>query len=98
MIMSEQVMPQGVWHHVGMDEERRKKLRRLGRVYRAALEAERTARLELAAEVLAAVDRDKEQVGEVAREIGFDREWIRRARKAEADRKKKAAAEESGDS
>ncbi|GHE33284.1 hypothetical protein GCM10017673_40270 [Streptosporangium violaceochromogenes] len=88
-------MPHPLWHHVGMDDERRKTLRRLGRTYRAAMEAEAKARMELAAAALEAVDKDKEPVGEVAREIGFDREWIRRARENE---KKRAAKTTSGPS
>jgi hypothetical protein len=75
-----QLMPHALWHHEDMDDERRKHLRRLGRTYRAAMEAEQKARKALAAATLEAVDKDKEPVGEVAREIGFDREWIRRAR------------------
>ncbi len=78
-------MPHALWHHVGMDDERRRRLRRLGRAYRAAMEAEKKAREALAAEVLAALDA-KEPVGEVAREAGFDREWVRRARIAEEKR------------
>lgn len=78
-------MPHALWHHVGMDEERRRRLRRLGRAYRSAMEAERKAREALAAEVLAALAAD-EPVGEVAREAGFDREWVRRARLAEEKR------------
>ncbi|HXG03248.1 MAG TPA: hypothetical protein VNO23_07565 [Candidatus Binatia bacterium] len=62
-----------------MDDPRRKRLRQLGRAYRRALQTEKTAREELAAEVLAALA-DGEQVSEIAREIGFDREWVRRAR------------------
>ncbi len=84
-------MPHALWHHEGMDDERRKKLRRLGRTYRAAMEAERLARQALADEVLAAVDKDNEPVGEVAREIGFDREWIRRARVKRANETAKPA-------
>lgn len=83
-------MPRALWHHVGMDDERRKRLRSLGRAYRRAMDAEKTARDELAAAVLAALA-DDEPVGEVAREIGFDREWVRRARVAA----EKAAAGES---
>jgi hypothetical protein len=75
-----QVMPHALWHHEDMNDERRKHLRRLGRTYRAAMAAEEAARKALAAAALEAVDDDKEPVGEVAREIGFDREWIRRAR------------------
>jgi hypothetical protein len=100
MDVGQQVLPHALCHDVDMDDERRKKLRRLGRIYRAAMEAEKKAREELAAEALTAVDKDKEPVGEVAREIGFDREWIRRARLAEQNRikqetGKKAAAGES---
>jgi hypothetical protein len=73
-------MPHALWHHEGMNDERRKQLRRLGRTYRAAMAAEEAARKALAAAALEAVEQDKEPVGEVAREIGFDREWIRRAR------------------
>ena len=91
MDIGHQVMPRALWHHVGMDDERRKRLRALGRAYRRAMEAEKAAREELAAEVLAALAA-KEPVGEVAREIGFDREWIRRARVAENERRKKAQA------
>ena len=72
-------MPHALWHDCAMDDERRKRLRNLGRAYRRAMDAEKAAREDLAAEVLAAIDAD-EKVGEVAREIGFDREWIRRAR------------------
>ncbi|MDH2424813.1 hypothetical protein [Sphaerisporangium sp. TRM90804] len=68
-----------------MDEERRRRLRRLGRAYRAAMDAEKKAREALAAEVLAALSAE-EPVGEVAREAGFDREWVRRARIAEEKR------------
>lgn len=73
-------MPHALWHHEDMNDERRKHLRRLGRTYRAAMAAEQAARKALAEAALEAVDKDKEAVGEVAREIGFDREWIRRAR------------------
>lgn len=85
-------VPHALWHDEGMDEERRKKLRRLGRTYRAAMEAEAKAREALAVEVLTAVDVDDEPPGEVAREIGFDREWIRRARENEKKRLAKEAA------
>ncbi|MFC6081029.1 hypothetical protein [Sphaerisporangium aureirubrum] len=80
-----------------MDDERRRRLRRLGRIYRAAMEAEEKARAELAAEVLTAVETDKEPVGEVAREIGFDREWIRRARLRRDEDAKKAAAKKAAE-
>lgn len=73
------VMPQALWHDGAMETQRRTRLRQLGRAYRRALDAEKAAREELAAEVLAALAAD-EPVGEVAREIGFDREWVRRAR------------------
>jgi hypothetical protein len=92
MDVGHQVMPHAMWHHERMDDERRKQLRRLGRTYRAAMAAEEAARKALAAAALEAVDKDKEPVGEVAREIGFDREWIRRAR---ITRDKEAAAPES---
>ena len=75
-----QVMPHALWHHEHMNDERRKNLRRLGRTYRAAMAAEEKARKALAAAALEAVDKEDEPVGEVAREIGFDREWIRRQR------------------
>lgn len=91
-------MPHALWHDECMDDERRKNLRRLGRTYRAAMEAEEKARKALAEAALKAVDKDKEPVGEVAREIGFDREWIRRARENEKKRAAKAASGSSAES
>lgn len=91
-------MPHALWHDECMDDERRKTLRRLGRTYRAAMEAEEKARKALAEAALKAVDKDKEPVGEVAREIGFDREWIRRARENEKKRAAKAASGPSAES
>jgi hypothetical protein len=89
------VMPQALWHDDAMDTPRRTRLRQLGRAYRRALDAEEATRKELAAEALAAVA-DGEPVGEVAREIGFDREWIRRAR-INAEKAAKAAARPDAD-
>lgn len=90
MNVSHRVMPAAMWHHVGMDDERRKRLRSLGRAYRRAMEAEKAAREALAAEVVAALEAN-EPVGEIAREIGFDREWVRRARIARTRRQETAA-------
>jgi hypothetical protein len=84
MDIGHQVMPHALWHHVGMDDELRRRLRRLGRAYRAAMAAEEKARKALADAALEAVDELDKPVGEVAREIGFDREWIRRARLTKA--------------
>lgn len=88
-------MPHALWHHVGMANDRYAYLRRLGRQYRTAMEAEKRARLALAEAVLKAVDEEKEPVGDVARAIGFDREWIRRARQYV---RKPAGESESGES
>lgn len=74
-------MPHAVWHHQDVDEQLRARLRELGRAYRDARDADKAARKALEAVVIEAL-RDKEPVGEIAREAGFDREWVRRARVA----------------
>jgi len=87
-------MPHHVWHHGDMAHDRYAHLRRLGRQYRAALEDEKRLRLELAKAALEAVDQHGEPVGDVARAIGFDREWVRRAR----NYVKKEKEEQNGES
>jgi hypothetical protein len=71
------VWPQPVWEHVCVDADRRTRLRRLARAYKTADERAVQARLDLVAEVKAALDAGEKQT-DVVKEIGYTREWVRR--------------------
>lgn len=71
------VWPQPMWNHVFVDADRRTRLRRLARAYKAADDRAVQARQALVDEVKAALDAGESQA-DVVREIGYTREWVRR--------------------
>lgn len=69
--------PLPVCEHGPVDDDRRTRLRKLARAYKAADERAAKARQDLVAEVKAALDAGETQA-DVVREIGYTREWVRR--------------------